>query len=47
MWINKTSKEEIAEELIREIDANELLNMRSESMFDNNNDEYMFAEIDC
>ena len=47
MWINKTSKEEIQEELIREIDADELLNMRSELMFDNNNDEYMFAEIDC
>ena len=47
MWINKTTKEEIAEELIREIDADELLNMRSELMFDNNNDEYMFAEIDC
>lgn len=47
MWINKTTKEEITEELIREIDADELLNMRSELMFDNNNDEYMFAEIDC
>lgn len=47
MWINKTTKEEIQEELIREIDADELLNMRSELMFDNNNDEYMFAEIDC
>ena len=47
MWINETTKEEIAEELIREIDADELLNMRSELMFDNNNDEYMFAEIDC
>lgn len=47
MWINKITKEEIQEELIREIDADELLNMRSELMFDNNNDEYMFAEIDC
>lgn len=47
LWINKTSKEEITEELIREINADELLNMKSELMFDNNNDEYMFAEIDC
>lgn len=47
MWINKTTKEEIAEELIREIDADELLNMKSDLMFDNNNDEYMYAEIDC
>lgn len=47
MWINKTTKEEIQEELIREIDADELLDMRSELMFDTENDEYMFAEIDC
>lgn len=47
MWINKTTKEEIQEELIREVDADELLNMRSELMFDSENDEYMFAEIDC
>lgn len=47
MWINKTTKEEIAEELIREIDADELLNMKSDLMFDNNNDEYMYGEIDC
>ena len=47
MWINKTSKEEITEELIREINADELLNMKSELMFDTENDEYMFAEINC
>jgi hypothetical protein len=47
MWINKTTKEEIQEELIREVDADEILNMRSELMFDTENDEYMYAEIDC
>lgn len=47
MWINKTTKEQIQEELIREVDANEILNMRSELMFDTENDEYMYAEIDC
>ncbi|MGY5218441.1 MULTISPECIES: hypothetical protein [Clostridium] len=47
MWINKTTKEEIQEELIREVDADEILNMKSELMFDTENDEYMYAEIDC
>lgn len=47
MWINKTTKEEIQEELIREVDADEILNMKSELMYDTENDEYMYAEIDC
>ena len=34
-------------ELIREVDADELLGMKSELMFDNDFDEYIYAEIDC
>lgn len=47
MWINGTTKEEMIEELIREVDADELLGMKSELMFDNDIDEYIYAEIDC
>lgn len=47
MWINGTTKEEMIEELIREVNADELLGMKSELMFDNDIDEYIYAEIDC
>ncbi|WP_270215087.1 hypothetical protein [Clostridium butyricum] len=47
MWINGTTKEEMIKELIREVDADELLSMKSELMFDNDFDEYIYAEIDC
>lgn len=47
MWINGTTKEEMIKELIREVDADELLGMKSELMFDNDFDEYIYAEIDC
>ncbi|MEX0052479.1 hypothetical protein AB2T85_17820 [Clostridium butyricum] len=47
MWINGTTKEEMTKELIREVDADELLGMKSELMFDNNFNEYIYAEIDC
>ena len=47
MWINGTTKYEMIKELIREVDADELLGMRSELMFDNDFDEYIYAEIDC
>jgi len=47
MWINGTTKEEMIKELIREVDADELLGMKSELMFDNDIDEYIYAEIHC
>ncbi|KIL07559.1 hypothetical protein SR42_00470 [Clostridium botulinum] len=47
MWINGTTKDEMIKELIREVDADELLGMKSELMFDNDFDEYIYAEIDC
>jgi len=47
MWINGTTKEEMIEELIREVNADELLGMKSELMFDNDIDEYIYAEIHC
>ena len=47
MWINGTTKEEMIKELIREVDADELLGMKSELMFDNDFDEYIYAELDC
>lgn len=43
MWINGTTKEEMIKELIREVDADELLGMKSELMFDNDFDEYIYA----
>jgi len=47
MWINGTTKEEIIKELIREVDTDELFGMKSELMFDNDFDEYIYAELDC
>lgn len=47
MWINGTTKEEMIEESIREVDADELLGMKSELMFDTDFDEYIYAELDC
>lgn len=47
MWINGTTKEEMIKELIREVDADELLGIKLELMFDNGFDEYIYAEIDC
>jgi uncharacterized protein YpiB (UPF0302 family) len=47
MWINGTTKDEMIKELIREVDADELLGMKSELMFYNDFDEYIYGEIDC
>lgn len=47
MWINGTTKDEMIKELIREVDADELLGMKSELMFDTDFDEYIYAKIEC
>jgi hypothetical protein len=47
MWINGTTKDEMIKELIREVDVDELLGMKSELMFDTDSDEYIYAKIEC
>jgi hypothetical protein len=45
IFLNGTTKDEIIEELIRENNIDELINIKTELMFDNDSDEFMYGKI--
>ena len=46
-WIEKTSKEEVIEDLIRGNNIEELLGLVPEAIYEDESNKYLYSEIDC